>query len=183
MLVGMVDCIFAGFVNRYRHSVSFCAITRFGSKRQRTKTYTDVAQPDQARIVAINATNFLKNNGGFMISIKANCIDSTAAPEVYIFLYSIVFTKVETDTLHFCSTTLGRVCERDSETERGKLQAERASQSGTVRTRSRCWYANRFLLFCFVLFCLKQKQKSHHFVWPYSHWNVPTNLKSNEKNK
>jgi len=53
MLVGMVDCVFA-----------------------------DVAQPDQARIVAINATNFLKNNGGFMISIKANCIDSTAAPEV-----------------------------------------------------------------------------------------------------
>lgn len=53
MLVGMVDCVFA-----------------------------DVAQPDQARIVAINSTHFLKNNGGFMISIKANCVDSTAAPEV-----------------------------------------------------------------------------------------------------
>jgi len=51
MLVGMVDCIFA-----------------------------DVAQPDQARIVAINAHNFLKNGGNFVISIKANCIDSTAAP-------------------------------------------------------------------------------------------------------
>jgi len=52
MLVGMVDVIFA-----------------------------DVAQPDQARIVAINAHHFLKNGGHFVISIKANCIDSTAAPE------------------------------------------------------------------------------------------------------
>ncbi|XP_070551683.1 rRNA 2'-O-methyltransferase fibrillarin-like [Ptychodera flava] len=52
MLVGMVDTIFA-----------------------------DVAQPDQARIVAINAHNFLRNEGHFVISIKANCIDSTAAPE------------------------------------------------------------------------------------------------------
>ncbi|XP_041798626.1 rRNA 2'-O-methyltransferase fibrillarin [Chelmon rostratus] len=52
MLVGMVDVIFA-----------------------------DVAQPDQTRIVALNAHNFLKNGGHFVISIKANCIDSTAAPE------------------------------------------------------------------------------------------------------
>ncbi|OLL25301.1 rRNA 2'-O-methyltransferase fibrillarin [Neolecta irregularis DAH-3] len=48
MLVGMVDCVFA-----------------------------DVAQPDQARIIALNAHNFLKANGGIVISIKANCIDST----------------------------------------------------------------------------------------------------------
>lgn len=52
MLVGMVDTIFA-----------------------------DVAQPDQARIVAINAHHFLKNGGHFVISIKASCIDSTAQPE------------------------------------------------------------------------------------------------------
>lgn len=52
MLVGMVDTIFA-----------------------------DVAQPDQARIVALNAHYFLKVGGHFVISIKANCIDSTAAPE------------------------------------------------------------------------------------------------------
>lgn len=52
MLVGMVDTVFA-----------------------------DVAQPDQARIVAINAHNFLKNGGHFVISIKANCIDSTIKPE------------------------------------------------------------------------------------------------------
>lgn len=43
--------------------------------------FADVAQPDQARIFALNAAQFLKNNGKFMISIKANCIDSTAPPE------------------------------------------------------------------------------------------------------
>lgn len=52
MLVGMVDVIFA-----------------------------DVAQPDQARIVAINASHFLKPAGWFIIAIKANCVDSTASPE------------------------------------------------------------------------------------------------------
>ena len=52
MLVGMVDVVFA-----------------------------DVAQPDQARIVGINAQYFLKNGAHFVISIKANCIDSTLAPE------------------------------------------------------------------------------------------------------
>jgi len=53
MLVGMVDVLFA-----------------------------DVAQPDQARILALNAHMFLKNEGKFVISIKANCIDSTASAEV-----------------------------------------------------------------------------------------------------
>jgi hypothetical protein len=35
----------------------------------------------QARIVGLNAQYFLKNGGNFVISIKASCIDSTAAPE------------------------------------------------------------------------------------------------------
>ncbi|KAL3521553.1 hypothetical protein ACH5RR_019702 [Cinchona calisaya] len=52
MLVGMVDVIFS-----------------------------DVAQPDQARILALNASYFLKAGGHFIISIKANCIDSTAPAE------------------------------------------------------------------------------------------------------
>lgn len=52
MLVGMVDTVFA-----------------------------DVAQPDQARIVALNASYFLKAGGAFVISIKANCIDSTSPAE------------------------------------------------------------------------------------------------------
>ncbi|KAB8075007.1 Fibrillarin-domain-containing protein [Aspergillus leporis] len=44
--------------------------------------FADVAQPDQARIVGMNAHMFLKEEGGVIISIKANCIDSTAKPEV-----------------------------------------------------------------------------------------------------
>lgn len=43
--------------------------------------FADVAQPDQARIVALNSHYFLKNGGNFVISIKASCIDSTAKPE------------------------------------------------------------------------------------------------------
>jgi rRNA 2'-O-methyltransferase fibrillarin len=43
--------------------------------------FADVAQPDQARIVELNARHFLKSGGHFVISIKANCIDSTAPPE------------------------------------------------------------------------------------------------------
>jgi len=53
MLVGMVDVLFA-----------------------------DVAQPNQAQILALNAHHFLKNGGHFVISIKANCIDSTAPAEI-----------------------------------------------------------------------------------------------------
>ncbi|KAL5511597.1 NOP1 [Sanghuangporus vaninii] len=44
--------------------------------------FADVAQPDQARIVALNAHQFLKNQGHVVISIKANCIDSTAPAAV-----------------------------------------------------------------------------------------------------
>ncbi|KAK4977317.1 Small subunit processome complex component [Elasticomyces elasticus] len=65
MLVGMVDCIFA-----------------------------DVAQPDQARIVGLNAHLFLKVGGGVVVSIKANCIDSTAAPEA-VFAREVVKLREE----------------------------------------------------------------------------------------
>jgi len=65
MLIGMVDTIFA-----------------------------DVAQPDQARIVSINAHRFLRNGGHFIISIKANCIDSTIAPEA-VFAKEIATLKKE----------------------------------------------------------------------------------------
>ena len=43
--------------------------------------FADVAQPDQGRIVGLNAQYFLRNGGFFVISIKASCIDSTAPPE------------------------------------------------------------------------------------------------------
>jgi len=42
--------------------------------------FSDVAQPDQARIIILNAQHYLKYGGGFVFSIKANCIDSTADP-------------------------------------------------------------------------------------------------------
>lgn len=65
MLVGMVDVIFA-----------------------------DVAQPDQSRIVALNASYFLKVGGHFVISIKASCVDSTAAPEA---VFASEVTKLKKD--------------------------------------------------------------------------------------
>ncbi|KAG8865394.1 Small subunit processome complex component [Tulasnella sp. 330] len=56
--------------NRYRMLLSLVDVI-----------FSDVAQPDQARIVALNAHHFLKNGGHAVISIKANCIDSTAPAE------------------------------------------------------------------------------------------------------
>ena len=56
--------------------------------------FADVAQPDQARIVAINSHMFLKNGGHFMISIKANCIDSTA-PAEHVFAQEVTKLKGE----------------------------------------------------------------------------------------
>jgi len=44
--------------------------------------FADVAQPDQARILGLNAAMFVKNRGHFVISIKASCVDSTKAPEL-----------------------------------------------------------------------------------------------------
>jgi len=43
--------------------------------------FSDVAQPDQDRIVVLNAQQFLKDGGHVLISIKASCVDSTAPPE------------------------------------------------------------------------------------------------------
>mmetsp|Transcript_13793 Transcript_13793/g.16554 ORF Transcript_13793/g.16554 Transcript_13793/m.16554 type:complete len:95 (-) Transcript_13793:115-399(-) len=58
--------------------------------------FADVAQPDQARIVAVNAQNFLKNHGWYIISIKANCVDSTAAPEA---VFASEIEKLKKDKL------------------------------------------------------------------------------------
>ena len=38
--------------------------------------FADVAQPDQARIVSINAHNYLKNQGHFVISIKVSLLST-----------------------------------------------------------------------------------------------------------
>lgn len=63
-LVGMVDCVFA-----------------------------DVAQPDQARIIAENCHMYLKNGGKFLISLKANCIDSTNSPDV-VFANEVIYNLI-----------------------------------------------------------------------------------------
>ncbi|MCJ1323488.1 Small subunit processome complex component [Thelotrema lepadinum] len=55
---------------RYRMLVPMCDVI-----------FADIAQPDQARIVALNARHFLKKDGAALISIKANCVDSTSPPE------------------------------------------------------------------------------------------------------
>jgi rRNA 2'-O-methyltransferase fibrillarin len=54
--------------------------------------FADVAQPDQARILAVNAHFFLKVGGGFVISIKANCIDSVA-PAAHVFAQQVAELK------------------------------------------------------------------------------------------
>jgi rRNA 2'-O-methyltransferase fibrillarin len=56
--------------------------------------FADVAQPDQARIIALNAHHFLKNSGGIVISIKANCIDSTA-PAAQVFASEVNIMRKE----------------------------------------------------------------------------------------
>ncbi len=44
--------------------------------------YCDVAQPDQAKIIADNAKTFLKKGGHVLLAIKARSIDSSKKPSV-----------------------------------------------------------------------------------------------------
>lgn len=44
--------------------------------------FADVAQPDQARIVAINAHMYLKNEGHVVISIKVSFSSAVLSPEI-----------------------------------------------------------------------------------------------------
>ncbi len=68
----------------------------------------DVAQPDQARIVGINAQYFLRNAGNFVISIKASCIDSTAPPEA---VFAREVTSCSQQRTHACCTFMSKVCD------------------------------------------------------------------------
>jgi len=46
--------------------------------------YCDIAQPEQAKILADNADLFLKNGGWIMLAVKAQSIDVTKEPsEIY----------------------------------------------------------------------------------------------------
>jgi fibrillarin-like pre-rRNA processing protein len=42
--------------------------------------FQDVAQPNQAQIAAVNAEQFLKEDGYLLLSIKARSIDTVANP-------------------------------------------------------------------------------------------------------
>lgn len=79
MLVSMVDVIFADGESKFRpnNQVGALLILRHACLADTLA----VAQPDQARIVGLNAHHFLKHNGHVVISIKASCIDSTAPAE------------------------------------------------------------------------------------------------------
>jgi rRNA 2'-O-methyltransferase fibrillarin len=83
----------ARYPQRYRMLVSMVDVI-----------FADVAQPDQARIVELNAKFFLKNGGHYVISIKASCIDSTSPAAVVFekersFLTSVGLKPLEQLTL------------------------------------------------------------------------------------
>jgi hypothetical protein len=89
--------------------------------------FADVAQPDQARIIALNAHHFLKNGGAIVISIKANCIDSTA-PAAQVFASEVNIMRKE-----------GIKPKGESYISQTKMQSliNRAIDIGTLREGSR----------------------------------------------
>lgn len=97
MLVSMVDCIFM-----------------------------DVAQPDQARILALNAQAFLKNGGHYVISIKANCIDSTLEAPVVI---AAELNKLKKDKLKPLEQVSLEPFERDHAVVVGVYRSDKKSSS------------------------------------------------------
>lgn len=127
MLVGMVDTIFA-----------------------------DVAQPDQARIVSLNAQHFLKNSGHFVISIKASCIDSTAKPEA---VFAAEVKKLVADKLKPQEQLTLEPYERDHAVVCGKI-------SHFIRQR---------LVLIYNLF-LQESSELHRKGSKTSHSNIGLNL-------
>jgi len=99
MLVGMVDVLFA-----------------------------DVAQPDQARILGINAATFLKTGGNFVISIKANCIDSTAPAEV---VFAQEVKKLQQDNFQPKEQITLEPYERDHAVVAGTYRAKKKKTEAT----------------------------------------------------
>lgn len=97
MLVSMVDCIFM-----------------------------DVAQPDQARILALNAQAFLRNGGHYVISIKANCIDSTLEAPVVI---AAELNKLKKDKLKPMEQVSLEPFERDHAVVVGVYRSDKKSSS------------------------------------------------------
>jgi rRNA 2'-O-methyltransferase fibrillarin len=88
--------------------------------------FADVAQPDQARIIALNAHHFLKNGGAIVISIKANCIDSTA-PAAQVFASEVNIMRKEGIKPKGASRENPVPCER-----RGQALTSRTTDIGAV---------------------------------------------------
>ena len=72
----------ARFPSRYRSLVS-----------EVDSVYCDIAQPDQARILAENLDTFLKQGDEFLMAIKARSIDVTKDPNAIFHLEAEVLKK------------------------------------------------------------------------------------------
>lgn len=83
--------------------------------------FSDVAQPDQARIVALNATHYLKIGGHIVMSIKANCVDSTAPPEA---VFASEVKKLQSERIKPLEQVSLEPYERDHAVVTGQFRAD-----------------------------------------------------------
>ncbi|KFD69252.1 hypothetical protein M514_04544 [Trichuris suis] len=90
--------------------------------------FADVAQPDQARIVTLNASYFLKSGGHVVMSIKANCIDSTAEPEV---VFAGEVNKLKQEKVKPLEQVTLEPYERDHAVVVGQYRPEKKQKLGT----------------------------------------------------
>lgn len=83
--------------------------------------FSDVAQPDQARIVALNAAHYLRIGGHIVMSIKANCVDSTAPPEA---VFASEVKKLQQDKIKPLEQISLEPYERDHAVVTGQFRPE-----------------------------------------------------------
>lgn len=92
--------------------------------------FADVAQPDQSRIVAMNAEMFLKKGGHVVVSIKAACVDSSATPE------SVYCSEVNS-TFRFFAIPINLCLHLDRHLEEAEHQAVGPARPGRLLQRAR----------------------------------------------
>jgi rRNA 2'-O-methyltransferase fibrillarin len=86
--------------------------------------FSDVAQPDQARILSINAQHFLKTGGYFIITIKASCIDSTVDASL---IFAKEVQKLQKDNFRPIEQITLEPYERDHALVLGKYRVQKFS--------------------------------------------------------
>mmetsp|Transcript_33947 Transcript_33947/g.66269 ORF Transcript_33947/g.66269 Transcript_33947/m.66269 type:complete len:257 (-) Transcript_33947:75-845(-) len=86
--------------------------------------FSDVAQPDQARILSINANHFLRSGGFFIITIKASCIDSTSEAS---FIFSKEVQKLQKEGFRPMEQITLEPYERDHAIVFGKFRSQKFS--------------------------------------------------------